>query len=57
MRVIPDKLGGVIMMGGGIAILAILPGLEGNVKVRSPMFRPMFQVVFWFFILGFFGLG
>jgi quinol-cytochrome oxidoreductase complex cytochrome b subunit len=39
-------LGGVIMMGGGIAILAILPSIEKNAKVRSPLFRPVFKVVY-----------
>lgn len=57
LRAIPDKLGGVIMMGGGIAILAILPTVEKNGMVRSPIFRPVFQPIFWFFILAFVFLG
>lgn len=57
LRAIPDKLGGVVMMGAGIAILAVLPSLEKNGLVRSPIFRPVFQVMYWFLILAFFGLG
>jgi len=33
-------------MGGGIAILAILPSLEKNSIVRSPLFRPIFRTVY-----------
>jgi len=34
------------MMGGGIAILAILPTIERDSLVRSPLFRPYFQPIF-----------
>jgi len=34
------------MMGGGIAILAVLPAIEKNSPVRSPLFRPIFQTIF-----------
>lgn len=57
LRAIPDKLGGVIMMGGGIAILSILPTLEKYSRVRSPLFRPIFRIIYWFFIAAFLGLG
>lgn len=57
LRAIPDKLGGVIMMGGGIAILLTLPTIDQNAIVRSPLFRPIFRVFFWLFILSFIGLG
>jgi quinol-cytochrome oxidoreductase complex cytochrome b subunit len=34
-----------------------LPSIEKNAKVRSPLFRPVFKVVYWFFVLSFIGLG
>jgi hypothetical protein len=34
------------MMGGGIAILAILPRIDKNSLIRSPIFRPFFKVVY-----------
>ncbi len=57
LRAIPDKLGGVIAMGGGIAILAILPRLDRNSSVRSSLFRPLFTLIFFFFIFCFLCLG
>jgi hypothetical protein len=34
------------MMGGGIAILAVLPSLERETILRSPLFRPGFKTVY-----------
>ncbi len=42
LRAIPDKLGGVIVMVGAIAILFILPWLDTS-KVRSARYRPLFK--------------
>jgi ubiquinol-cytochrome c reductase cytochrome b/c1 subunit len=49
LRSIPDKLGGVLMMGAAIVVLAFLPWLDTS-KVRSGKFRPMFRVFFWVFV-------
>lgn len=56
LRAVPDKLGGVIMMFGAIALLFALPFLDKS-KVKSGAYRPLFQKVFWLFILNFIFLG
>ena len=59
LRAIPDKLGGVIAMGGAIVVLAFLPWLDTS-KVKSMTYRPVARVMFWAFavvciILGWLG--
>ena len=56
LRAIPDKLGGVIAMGGGVMILFILPWLDTS-KVRSARYRPIFKVMFWVFVADVLFLG
>lgn len=56
LRAIPDKLGGVIMMFGALAILFALPWLDSS-KVKSGHYRPMFKLFFWLFIVNFIVLG
>ena len=56
LRAIPSKLGGVLAMFGSIAILAFLPWLDTS-RVRSGVFRPVFKVLFWVFVLVCIGLG
>ena len=56
LRAIPDKLGGVLMMFGAIAILFALPWLDKS-KVKSGAYRPIFQKFYWLFILNFAFLG
>ena len=48
LRAVPDKLGGVILMFGAIAVLFVLPWLDTS-KVRSGNFRPIFRMAFWVF--------
>ena len=61
LRAIPDKLGGVIAMGGAIALLFVLPWLDRN-PVRSIRYRSMaykvllFVFVIAFIVLGYFGM-
>ena len=50
LRAIPDKLGGVIAMGGSIIILFAVPWLDTS-KVRSAKFRPMYRQFFWLFVI------
>jgi len=47
LRAVPDKLGGVLLMFGSIAILFILPWLDTS-PVRSMRFRPIAK---WFLLL------
>ncbi|TCZ63276.1 cytochrome b [Roseicella aquatilis] len=45
LRAVPDKLGGVVMMFGSIAILFVLPWLDTS-PVRSMRFRPLARPFF-----------
>jgi ubiquinol-cytochrome c reductase cytochrome b/c1 subunit len=47
LRAVPDKLGGVALMFGSIAVLFILPWLDTS-PVRSMRFRPVAK---WFLVL------
>jgi ubiquinol-cytochrome c reductase cytochrome b/c1 subunit len=50
LRAVPDKLGGVLAMGGAIVILFLLPYLDFS-KVRSAKFRPVYKMAFWIFVV------
>jgi ubiquinol-cytochrome c reductase cytochrome b subunit len=56
LRAVPDKLGGVLMMFGAIAVLFALPWLDRS-KVRSGAYRPLFRIFFWIFFVNFIFLG
>ncbi len=56
LRAVPDKLGGVLMMFGAIALLFALPFLDRS-PIKSGAYRPLFKKVFYLFILNFIFLG
>ncbi len=56
LRSIPDKLGGVVAMGGAIVILLTLP-FTNTSEVRSGTFRPIYRKSFWFLFANFLLLG
>ena len=56
LRTIPDKLGGVVMRGIAIVILAILPVVDTS-SFRSSFFKPFHRSLFWFFFLNCMCLG
>jgi ubiquinol-cytochrome c reductase cytochrome b subunit len=56
LRSIPDKLGGVVAMGGAIVILLFLPFINTS-DIRSSTFRPLYRKLFWFFVADFLLLG
>ncbi len=56
LRSIPDKLGGVVAMGGAIVILLLVPFINTS-EVRSPEFRPIYGVFFWILVADFILLG
>lgn len=56
LRSIPDKLGGVLAMGGALLMLLLLPWLNTS-KVRSTAFRPIYRKLYWLSIANFFVLG
>jgi quinol-cytochrome oxidoreductase complex cytochrome b subunit len=56
LRAVPDKLMGVILMFGAIAMLFILPWLDTS-KVRSMRYRPTARLYFFIFVLACIALG
>ena len=50
LRAVPDKLMGVILMGGAIAMLFLLPWLDTS-KVRSMRYRPTAKLYFFIFVV------
>jgi ubiquinol-cytochrome c reductase cytochrome b subunit len=56
LRAVPDKLTGIILMFGAIAVLFVLPWLDTS-KVRSMRFRPVARVFFIIFVVMCFVLG
>ncbi|GGJ30679.1 cytochrome b [Neoroseomonas lacus] len=55
LRAVPDKLGGVLMMFGSIALLFVLPWLDSS-PVRSMRFRPIARIAFLLWTVCFFVL-
>jgi quinol-cytochrome oxidoreductase complex cytochrome b subunit len=56
LRAIPDKLGGVVMMFGSIAVLFFLPWLD-TAKTKSGRYRPLFKIFYWAFVINAVTLG
>lgn len=57
LRAIPNKLAGIVAMGGSIAILFVLPWLDRS-PVKSIRYKGLFSKVFlFFFVVSFFILG
>nr|YP_010032391.1 cytochrome b [Schizocladia ischiensis]QOW07605.1 cytochrome b [Schizocladia ischiensis] len=56
LRSIPDKLGGVLGMGGAIVILLAIPFFNTSV-LRSGNFRPIYLFGFWLIVADFLLLG
>ena len=55
LRAIPDKLMGVLAMGGAIISFAALPWLDRS-YVRSCRYRPVWKWCVWIFVIDFFVL-
>ena len=53
---IDSKLGGVLVMFGAIIVLFFLPWLDTS-KVRSAVYRPVYKVLFWVFVVNAIFLG
>lgn len=56
LRSIPNKLGGVLCMLFAILIFYFIEFLNKSL-INSSKFRPMFQLIFWFFVFNLFLLG
>jgi ubiquinol-cytochrome c reductase cytochrome b subunit len=55
LRAVPDKLGGVLLMFGSIAVLFVLPWLDTS-PVRSMRFRPIAKWALFLWLIAFFVL-
>lgn len=56
LRSIPDKLGGVVAMGGALIILFLIPFTNIS-EVRNTTYRPLFKVCYWLLVADFLILG
>ncbi len=56
LRAIPDKLTGVLALGGAIGLLFVLPWLDRS-KVRSMRYRPTARIYLLFWVLAVVALG
>jgi ubiquinol-cytochrome c reductase cytochrome b subunit len=56
LRSIPDKLGGVVAIGGALVALLIIPFIQTS-STRSATFRPIYKVGFWLWLGTFLLLG
>lgn len=56
LRSIPNKIGGVIAMGGSLIVLLLLPFLNTS-EIRSTTFRPIYQIAYWLLVISFILLG
>ncbi|MBU6498907.1 MAG: cytochrome b/b6 [Rhodospirillales bacterium] len=56
LRSVPNKLGGVMMMFGSIAVLFVLPWLDTS-KVRSCKFRPVYRQFLFLLVIAVITLG
>lgn len=57
LRAVPDKLGGVVAMGGSIVVLFLLPWLDRG-QVKSVRYRSgIFKIALALFVVSFLGLG
>ena len=56
LRSIPDKLGGVVAMGGALLVLLLIP-FSNTSEIRSTRFRPLFKFFYWILVADFLILG
>lgn len=50
LRSIPDKLMGVLALAAALVCLVLVPFL-GKSEVRSSVFRPIYRILFWIFVV------
>ncbi len=56
LRSIPDKLGGVVAIGGALLIFIVIPFTNLS-YTRSANFRPIYKIGFWIWLTNFLFLG
>ena len=52
LRSIPNKIGGVLAMGGALIILFAIPFTNTSL-IRSTTYRPIFKICYWLFVTDF----
>ena len=52
LRSIPNKIGGVVAMGGSLIILFAIPFTNTSL-IRSTTYRPIFKICYWLFVTDF----
>ena len=52
LRSVPDKVGGILTMGGAIIILFSIPFFNTS-EIRSTSFRPLFKICYWLLVADF----
>lgn len=50
LRSIPSKLGGVVIMAGSMIVFLLLPFIVKS-ELRSSLFRPIYRILFWLFVI------
>jgi quinol-cytochrome oxidoreductase complex cytochrome b subunit len=56
LRSVPNKIGGVVAMGGSLLVFLFLPFITKN-NTRSTAFRPWFKMFYWLLVASFLILG
>mgnify|MGYP003957272127 FL=1 len=57
LKSIPNKVGGIVMMGVSIVSLIILPFVDKKTIIKNPKIRFFWKLLFWIFVLNFIFLG
>jgi quinol-cytochrome oxidoreductase complex cytochrome b subunit len=55
LRSIPNKAGGILTMGGAIAVLFLIP-FNNTSDIRNTTYRPIFKICYWLLIASWFVL-
>jgi quinol-cytochrome oxidoreductase complex cytochrome b subunit len=56
LRSVPNKIGGVIAMGGSLLVFLLIPFISKS-EIRSSAFKPIYKVFYWLLVISFFILG
>jgi quinol-cytochrome oxidoreductase complex cytochrome b subunit len=57
LKSIPDKVGGIVMMGASIVVIVFLPFIDKNTLIKNTKVRFLWKYVFWSFVFNFIFLG
>ena len=57
LKSIPNKVGGIVMMGASIVVIVFLPFIDKNTLIKNTKVRFLWKYVFWSFVFNFIFLG